>query len=246
MKLYITKPYHTRYGYMKIDNPYNTIEDLINESSVWFMKPKFLKPNICMFEGTIVWNGYHNHGYYSTSIRVSSLPEGQVKEKIKKLIRASISDDFSETRTNRYHTWIGEVDVEFVEKESKGNFNLYLTKPNAHSISFAGVDQCKIWLEQPKYNRIYRDVGQKNEINYNMIVKDKDYISGKIFRKTPELNFIMTKIWKALVESFDIEFKDSNDFYMKINDKNHKKGMSSRHFSAVFFFDLVLKDNSIQ
>ncbi len=70
MKLYITKPRHTRYGYMKIDNPYQSIDELIEESSIWFMKPTYLKPVICMFEGVIVWYYFENHGYRSSSIKV--------------------------------------------------------------------------------------------------------------------------------------------------------------------------------
>lgn len=230
---------------MKIDNPYKTIDDLINDSSIWFMKPEFLKPNICMFEGTIVWNGYENHGYDSSSFKVKDFPEGEIKEKVKSLIRASIHPNFHETRLNRYHCWMGELEVTFIERETSGNFNLYLTKSSPHQIAFAGIDYCKIWLEKPKYVRVKIDSGMRISTYYEMEVKDKKYLSGKIFRKTPEIDYISSKMWKIIVNSFDLNFNFEQgniikDFYMKINTRNHKKGMSSKKFVEVFYFDLIL------
>lgn len=242
MKLYITKPRHTRYGHMKIDNPYKTIDELINNSSIWFMKPNFLKPNICMFEGTVVWNGYRNHGYHSSSVVFSSFPEGPVKEKIKQMISESIDDNFQESRHNRYYKWIGEVDVTLTERTTSGNFNLYLTKALASQITFAGIDYCPIWLEPPTYSRININTGLSQYYQYQLIKKNNphEYIAGKIFRKTPELQDITAKMWDSIVSSFDVKFNDMNEFYMAINDKNHKKGMSVRQFVKPFFFDLTL------
>jgi hypothetical protein len=236
---------------MKIENPYQSIEELIEDSSIWFMKPTYQKPAICMFEGVIVWYYFENHGYRSSSIRVRDFPEGDVKEKIKTLIRASIEPNFHEIRLNRYHRWIGEVDVTFVEKESSGNFNLYFTKSSPHDLTFAGIDYCKIWLEKPRYIRVKIDSGMNLKTYYEMEVKGKSYIAGKVFRKTPEIAYISSKMWKSVVNSFDLNFnfeKDdmADDFYMKINNRNHKKGMSSKKFFKVFFFDLILNNKDIK
>lgn len=236
---------------MKIDNPYQSIDELIEDSSIWFMKPTYLKPVICMFEGVIVWYYFENHGYRSSSVRVRDFPEGEVKEKVKTLIRESIESNFHETRLNRYHRWVGEVDVTFVEKEISGNFNLYFTKSSPHDLTFAGIDYCKIWLEKPRYIRVKIDSGMNLKTYYEMEVKGKSYVSGKVFRKTPEIAYISSNMWKSVVNSFDLNFnfeKDdmADDFYMKINNRNHKKGMSSKKFFEVFFFDLILNNKDIE
>lgn len=236
---------------MIIENPYQTIDELVNASSVWFMKPYFNKPNICMFEGTIVWNGYDNHGYGSSCVKVRDLPEGAVKDRIKALIKTTIDSDFSESRAYRYYKWIGEVDVTFVERTTSGNFNLYLTKGTPHEIAFAGIDRCRVWLEQPKYKKFEIDVGNKIYYNYEMRVNHQKYLSGKVFRKTPEIEYISATMWKSIVNSFDLNFNFEeddmvDDFYMKINNRNHKKGMTSKKFSQVFFFDLVLNDKETE
>lgn len=232
---------------MKIENPYQTIDELIDDSSIWFMKPNYQKPVICMFEGVIVWYYFENHGYNSSSVRVRDFPEGEIKEKVKTLIRSSIEPNFHETRLNRYHRWIGSVDVTFVEKQTSGNFNLYLTKSCTHDLAFAGIDYCKIWLEKPRYIRVKIDSGMSLKTYYEMEVKNKSYISGKVFRKHHEIEHISSKMWKSIVNSFDLNFdfeKDdiADDFYMKINNRNHKKGMSSKKFFEVFFFDLILNN----
>lgn len=227
---------------MLIENPYQTIDELVNASSVWFIKPYFNKPNICMFEGTIVWNGYDNHGYGSSCVNVSDLPEGAVKDAIKALIKTTINTDFTESRSYRYYKWVGEVDVTFIERTTSGNFNLYLTKGSPHDISFAGIDRCKVWLEQPKYRKFEIDVGNKIYYNYEMRVNHQKYIAGKVFRKTSEIKYISDKMWQSVIDSFNVEFDDIYDFYLNINTKNHKKGMTSKKFSQVFFFDLVLND----
>lgn len=102
---------------MTIKNPYHSIDELVEDSSIWFIKPTYIKPVICMFEGVIVWYYFKNHGYNSSSIRVKDFPEGEVKEKVKTLIRDSIEPNFHETRLNRYHRWIGSVDVTLIEKK---------------------------------------------------------------------------------------------------------------------------------
>jgi hypothetical protein len=209
------------------------------------MKPTYLKPVICMFEGVIVWYYFENHGYRSSSVKVKDFPEGDIKEQVKILIRSSIEPDFHETRLNRYHRWIGEVDVTFIEKETSGNFNLYFTKSCPHDLTFAGIDYCKIWLEKPRYIRVNIDSGMSFKTYYEMEVKGKSYISGKVFRKTPEIAYISSTMWKSVVNSFDFKFNFeeddiADDFYMKINNRNHKKGMSSKKFFEVFFFDLIL------
>jgi hypothetical protein len=58
-------------------------------------------------------------------------------------------------------------------------------------------------------------------------------------------------MWKSVVNSFDLNFnfeKDdmADDFYMKINNRNHKKGMSSKKFFEVFFFDLILNNKDAE
>lgn len=231
---------------MLIENPYQTIDELVNASSVWFMQPYFNKPNICMFEGVIVWNGYENHGYGSSCVKVSDLPEGAVKDAIKALIKTTINPDFTEDRPCRYYKWMGEVDVTFVERTTSGNFNLYLTKSSPHDISFAGIDRCRIWLEQPKYKKFEIDVGSKVYYNYEMRVKHQKYISGRVFRKTSEIKYISDKMWQSVIDSFTVEFDDIYDFYLNINTKNHKKGMTSKKFSKVFFFDLILNNKDCE
>jgi hypothetical protein len=236
---------------MKIDNPYQTIDELIDDSSIWFTKPTYQKPVICMFEGVIVWYYFESHSYRSSSIRVRDFPKGEIKEKVKTLIRSSIDPDFNETRLNRYHRWIAEIDVAFVEKETSGNFNLYLTKSSPHDLAFAGIDHCKIWLEKPRYVRVKIDSGMSLKTYYETEVKGKSYLSGKVFRKTPEIDYISSKMWKSIVNSFDLNFNFeeddmADDFYMKINNRNHKKGMSSKKFFEVFFFDLILNNKDIE
>lgn len=231
---------------MTIKNPYHSIDELVEDSSIWFIKPTYIKPVICMFEGVIVWYYFKNHGYNSSSIRVKDFPEGEVKEKVKTLIRDSIEPNFHETRLNRYHRWIGSVDVTLIEKKTSGNFNLYLTKSSPHDITFAGIDYCKIWLEKPRYIRVEIDNGMHLKTYYEMEAKGKSYLSGKVIRKIPEIAYVSSNMWKSIVNSFDVNFnfeKDdiADDFYMKINTKNHKKGMSSKKFFEVFFFDLNLK-----
>ena len=231
---------------MTIKNPYHSIDELVEDSSIWFIKPTYIKPVICMFEGVIVWYYFKNHGYNSSSIRVKDFPEGEVKEKVKTLIRDSIEPNFHETRLNRYHRWIGSVDVTLVEKKTSDNFNLYLTKSSPHDITFAGIDYCKIWLEKPRYIRVEIDNGMHLKTYYEMEAKGKSYLSGKVFRKIPEIAYVSSNMWKSIVNSFDVNFnfeKDdiADDFYMKVNTKNHKKGMSSKKFFEVFFFDLNLK-----
>jgi hypothetical protein len=184
-------------------------------------------------------------------VKVKDFPEGEIKEKARELIRSSIEPNFHETRINRYHRWIGEVDATFVERKTSGNFNMYLTKSCPHDITFAGIDFCKVWLEKPKYVRVVIDSGMRKKTYYEMEVKGKSYISGKVFRKTPEIEYISSTMWKSVVNSFDLNFnfeKDdmADDFYMKINNRNHKKGMSSKKFFEVFFFDLILNNKDVE
>lgn len=237
MKIYITKNPHTKYGSIKLST-YKSIEDLINNSYFWFDKPSFSKPLICDFTQQFYWRGF-NSRISGTSGKIKYFPEGEVKEKIKEVVRNSIKEDFYETINNRHYKWIGEIDVEIIERNTSGNFNLYLTKPCIHGIQFAGMDRAILWLDYP----ILKTCNMDNKyFKYKLIeFTGNASISGKFFRKNDEMKSIGLKFWDAIVNSFDVDFKDMDEFYQKINDNNHKKGMSDLEFIQEFYFDIKLK-----
>lgn len=115
---------------------------------------------------------------------------------------------------------------------------MYLTKPCANEIKFAGMDRAILWLNYP----ILTTCNMDNKY-FNCMQKyfhGNARISGKFFRKNKEMETIGLKFWDAIVNSFDIDFKDIDEFYKKINDNNHKKGMSELEFIQEFYFDINL------
>lgn len=234
MKIYITKPPHTKYGSIKLST-YKSIEDLIDNSSFWFDKPTFNKPLICIFMQEFFWRGFYS-GLNGCDGKIKYFPEGVVKEELKRIVRNSINEYFYESLENRHYKWIGQIDVELVEKSNSGNFNLYLTKPSACDIRIAGMDRSILWLSLPMLMTCnYDDKYTHNFFNSNV------GISGKFFRKNKDVKDIGIKFWDAIVNSFNIEFSNMNEFYNKIDDNNHKDGMSSSEFIKEFHFDINLK-----
>lgn len=233
MKIYVTKPAHTKYGRMKLDT-YSSVEDLIENSTFWFDKPKFEKPFKCFLTDEISWNGFTN-GFHSMG-SMKNFPEGEVKEVLKKMIRNSINEDFSETLVNRHYKWIGELDVDLIASETSGNFNLYLTKPDAIDIKVAGIDRAIIWLYKPTLKKV-ADLYTGKTLTYQFdgIVG----IKGLFFRKREKA--LCEIFWQNIVDSFDIQFNNMNEFYHRISNKNHKKGQSPKKFIKEYYFNLLLR-----
>lgn len=229
MKIYITKPQHTKYGRIKIDNPFRSIEELIENSLIWFNKPFFHKPFIDLFDEKIAWRSWESH--YDSGILFSQFPEGEVKEALRQSVKNSINTDFYETLSNRYYTWIGEIDVEFIRKKKSGNFNLYLTKPSsAWDIRFAGIDRCKVFLSKPNC-----------PLNFQYIENHIPYIQGKFFRKNKELENLTFEMWKSIKDSFDITDNNAVNFLESITATSHKDKQSCSEFIKEYFFDIQIK-----
>lgn len=226
IKLYITKPLHTKYGRIPLENSFNSTDELIQHSRVWLCKPSFQKPFIDIFEENFCIREWHSS--YQDGIRLKDFPDGKVKESICNVIKKTIEPNFYESLYFRHHKWIGEIDVTLIRKEKSGNFNLYLTKPSSvWDIEFAGIDRCKIFLNKP-------EMPLNHEKHYL-----KNYIKGVIFRKTPELEPLCIEMWNNVKDSFDIP--DQFNFLRKINDDNHKENQDCCNFMREFFFDIELK-----
>lgn len=234
MKIYLTKPAHTKYGLIKL-TPYASVDDIIENSIFWFVKPTFEKPFICFLTNDFGWRGFSSD--YPCSGKIKNFPDGEVKAAMKKIIRDSIDDDFYETLPNRHYKWIGELDVDLLPSETSGNFNLYLTKPDVWDIQFAGVDRATIWLYPPELKKIESDLYDNNKFHYRFdgIVG----IKGNYFRKfESKLNLMF---WTDIVNSFDVSSENMDDFYRNINDNNHKKGQGSNKFIKEYYFNLFLR-----
>lgn len=234
MKIYLTKPPHTKYGRIKL-NTYQTIDELVDDSTFWFDKPKFKKPFICVFTEELAWDGFSN--LYHCSGKIKNFPEGPVKEAMKTLIKNTIREDFYETFSNRHYKWIGEIEVDLVSSTTTGNFNLYLTKPDAVDIHVAGIDRATIWFHKPKLKRELIDLYESNKFNYHL--EGQSGIKGVYFRKFQKE--LCQMFWNDIVNSFDIQFDNMTEFYTKINNKNHKKGQSSKKFVKEYYFNLLLR-----
>lgn len=233
MKIYITKPPHTKYGRIKL-NTYDSIDDLIENSMFWMVKPTFTKPMLCFLSGEFGWSGFSSD--YQAYGKIKNFPEGQVKDYMKKMIRDSIHDDFYESFNNRHYKWIGEFDVDLISSPTPGNFNLYLTKPDPIDIQVAGIDRATLWFYKPTLKREV-DLYTQKTLTYNF--DGAAGIKGKYFRKyEKELSNIF---WKEIVNSFDCQFNDMDEFYKRINNKNHKKGQSSKKFVKEYYFNLNVR-----
>lgn len=235
MKIYITKPAHTKYGLIKL-TPYASVDDIVENSTFWFVKPTFAKPFICMLTDDFGWPGFASD--YQAFGQIKDFPEGQVKEEMKKLVRNSIDDDFYESLNNRHYKWIGELDVDLIPSNTSGNFNLYLTKPDVWDIQFAGIDRATIWLYKPKLKRSEFDLydNTKHHYTFDGIVG----IKGQYFRKFAN-DSLGLLFWNDIVNSFDVNAENMDDFYRNINKNNHKKGKSSKKFIKEYYFNLILR-----
>ena len=227
MKLYITKPKHTKYGRIPLENPFNSIEELIENCQVWLHKPFFEKPFMDIFGEGFCWRFWNSD--YHCSVFFNQFPEGEVKECIRQTINDSISANFHENRLNSHYKWIGEINVELFRKETPSNFNLYLTKPSSiWDIRYAGIDRCRIFLSKPN---IPLDL-EKHYINY---------ISGKFFRKNKEFEDFCLEMWSDIKNSFDVEDNIEFNFLEKISETNHKNNQDCANFIKEYFFDINIK-----
>jgi hypothetical protein len=234
MKIYITKPAHTKYGLIKL-TPYSSVDDIVENSTFWFVKPDFEKPFICFLTDDFGWRGFSSD--YQCSGKVKHFPEGAVKEAIKKKIRDSIDLDFYESLHNRHYKWIGELDVDLIPSETSGNFNLYLTKPDVWDIQFAGIDRATLWLYPPELKKEQTDLYDNDKFHYRFdgVVG----IKGNYFRKFE--NKLNLMFWNDIVNSFDVSSENMDYFYRNINDKNHKEDQSSTEFVKEYYFNLILR-----
>lgn len=238
MKLYITKPLHTRYGSIKFDK-YPSLSSLLDDCKIWFFKPIFMKPALCVFGEGFIWNGFVSSNNIVDFVQYKHFPEGEVKNKIKDIISHSLKEDLSESFHDRHHKWMGECEVKFgMTEDTENSFELYLTKPLVESIKFAGIDRAKIWFTKPKLTRHYFGIVHDNSYIYKLNTPEKAYLQGKVFRKHPELEKELNILWNSIENSFDIE--ENNDFLMSINNNNHKKGKSSKQMIEAFRFSLQL------
>lgn len=238
MKLYITKPLHTRYGSIKFPK-YSNLSSLLDDCIIWFFKPIFRKPVLCIFGEGFIWNGFISSKHMVDFVQYKHFPEGEVKNKIKNIISHSLKEDLSESLANRHYKWIGECEVKFAMTENiENSFEMYLTKPDIESMRFAGIDKAKVWFTKPKLTRHYFGIAHNNSYIYNLNTTEKAYLECKLFRKHPELEKELNILWNAIKNSFDI--KENNDFLMSINNNNHKKGKSSNQMIETFRFILQL------
>jgi hypothetical protein len=234
MKIYITKPIHTRYGRIKLDR-FSSIESLIDNSMFWFVKPTFSKPFLCSLTDELSRMGFESD--YHCSGKVKDFPEGEIKEIMKNMVRESIDDNFHESLQNRHYKWIGELDVDLLPSETSGNFNLYLTKPSVWDIQFAGVDRATLWLYPPYLKKEQSDLYDTNKFYYAF--EGRVGIKGNYFRKFE--NKLSLMFWNDIVNTFAVSSENIDDFYRNINDKNHKKGQSSTEFVKEYYFNLILR-----
>jgi hypothetical protein len=64
-------------------------------------------------------------------------------------------------------------------------------------------------------------------------------IKGNYFRKfESDLNL---RFWTDIVNSFDVNSENMDEFYRNINDNNHKKGQCSNKFVKEYYFNLFLR-----
>lgn len=234
MKIYITKPVHTRYGRIKLEK-FDSIESLIDNSMFWFVKPTFSKPFICFLTDELSRMGFNSD--YQCNGKVKDFPEGEIKEIMKNMVRESIDDDFHESFPNRHYKWMGELDVDLLPSETSGNFNLYLTKPSVWDIQFAGIDRATIWLYPPYLKKEQSDLYDTDKFYYDF--DGRVGIKGNYFRKFESDLSVM--FWTEIVNSFDVNSESMDYFYKTINDKNHKEGQSSTEFVKEYYFNLILR-----
>ncbi len=235
MKIYITKPIHSKYGRIKLEHKYKNIEELIQDSELWVRKPIFEKAFKCIFTNDLVIRGwYSDYGFMGM---VKNFPDNEIKKIIIDKIKKSIENNFYESLKNRHYKWIGELDVNLVRKEKSGNFNLYLTKPTSHSIQSRGIDKADFWLQRPTL----KENKDENRVNYSLTGESS--ISGKFFRKCFESEFL-DEAWNDIVNSFDFKHENMNEFYYNLKEEYSKPGQDHLNFCKEYYFDLILGDSN--
>lgn len=249
MKLYITKPKHTRYGQIKMKR-YESIDDLYADCTIWFKKPSFQKPSLCMFTQELMWPGFEA-GYHASGIKFSnwlSIPAlNTINNVIKEIIKSSLNDDLTDKLTCKHYKWVESIDVKidvFDESvnQDKLAISLFLIKPEAGSIAVAGIDRCLIFFSKPKLiRRYYANYTNPAGYYYDLHTDKSDVLSGWLFRKVKEFDDLGKLMWKSILESYTVDCEDMNFFYRNINEKNHKKGQSSKKFVKEFKIIMTLE-----
>jgi hypothetical protein len=235
MKIYITKPIHSKYGSIKLENKYKNIDELVQDSCLWVRRPHFEKAFKCIFTDDLVIRGwYSDFGYIGT---VNNFPNNEIKKIIIEKIKNSIENNFYESLKNRHYKWIGELDLKMIRKETFGNFNLYLTKPTSFSIQSRGIDKAEFWLQRP----VLKESKEENRVIYSF--SGESSISGKFFRKCFDEKFL-EEAWDDIVNSFDFEHKDMDEFYFNLKEEYSKPGQDYLNFCKEYYFDLILGDSN--
>lgn len=216
---------------------YNSFDELYGDCTLWFSKPRFQKPAVCPFEDMFLWYGFNCAAWlgsisFKHFLKIEEL--SPINEKIKEIVRESLNDDITDKIGQWHHKWVGEIDIsmtiynEHKDSDDKDNvITIYLTKPSSTCIQVAGIDRCKIWLSKPSLKRINYDSGMSKFHAYYLDTGESNFFIGKMFRKTQNLKPISELMWSDIVNNYNVP---ENEFYDKINDKNHKKGQSEKKF----------------
>lgn len=220
---------------------YSTIDELYGDCTIWFAKPIFQKPAMCIFGEGLLWYGFNSTMDYQIKFKhLLSLPElSEITNSIKILISDTLNNDLTDKINQQHYKWIGTLEISissYDEKTHKGiqPTSVFLTKPDVSSIKVAGIDRTKVWFSKATYQQLPEEEGWNDKIYYEMGTGSQNYICGKVFRKTPELKPILDLMWESIVDSFDIEDPDNSEFYRLINDKNHKQNQGSHEFCKEF------------
>lgn len=227
MKIYITKPIHSKYGHIKLDTPFATLDYIIQNSRIWFKKPHHEKPFLDIFDITNFC--YRGWGCRLPCILfVKNMPHSKLKETIITAIKNSIHIDLTEDFHNKHYKWCYEIDVKFIRRETPGNFDLYLTKPSVHDLEFAGIDRAKLYFQDPYLNTMSEDEDHL----------PIDHLVGKLFRKNEELyDPHCIDMWNAIKSSFNVP--NDENFLNRISKTNHKENQGQFEFVQPFYFDLI-------
>jgi len=236
LNIYITKPAHTRYGQIKM-HKYDSIEEFYGECTIWFAKPRFQKPAMCIFGEGFLWYGFDSKTNYEIKFKhLLALPElKDINNKIKLLISETLNEDLTDKFGQQHYKWIGttEISITLYDEENHKGMNptyIYLTKPDVSSIKVAGIDRAKVWFSKATCRELPYEELYNGKVYYQMSTGSSNYICGKIFRKIPELEPILHLMWKLIVDSFDFFETDSSKFYYRISKENHKENQGSLEF----------------
>lgn len=240
MKIYITKPAHIKYGKILL-NRYSSIDKLLDDCTVWFNKPFFRKPVICFLTDQFIWYGF-DCGLSDSYIKLKHLPEGEVKDKLKELVKTSLNFDLSESLPNRHYKWMGTLDIEMTITDETPDLTLYLTKPSIWDIQFAGIDRARIWFTQPvltEVKSLYPDDLKRFELSTGK----NNYLSGKVFRKVHEFEDAGLKMWQAITNTFTVSQDNIETYYDALKPETEKQGMTDKEFIVPFHFKFKLRSS---